>query len=124
MADRPAAPMDCKQALALLDAYVDGELDLSASLELEAHLAECAACRARREALAGLSGRLRAGLTRHAAPADLRARLAQMTHKPGTPAAPVSAPRPPRGAPRCPPLGLPTRIAGSAGKSWHSPPRC
>ncbi|HXU58086.1 MAG TPA: anti-sigma factor, partial [Verrucomicrobiae bacterium] len=84
MADRPAAPMDCKKALALLDAYLDGELDLSASLELEAHLAECAACRARREALAGLSGRLRAGLTRHGAPEDVRARLAQLA---GTPSA-------------------------------------
>ena len=70
--------MDCKKALLLLNAYLDGELDLSASLELEAHLAECAACRTRREELAGLSGRLRAGLTRHAAPEDLRARLAQL----------------------------------------------
>jgi anti-sigma factor RsiW len=87
MADRPAAPMDCKKALALLDAYLDGELDLSASLELEAHLAECAACRARREELAGLSGRLRAGLTEYAAPEDLRARMAQLAASPGaTPA--------------------------------------
>jgi len=92
MADRPAAPMDCKKALALLDAYLDGELDLSASLELEAHLAECAACRARREALAGLRGRLRAGLTRHAAPPDLRARLAQLTARPAPAAAPGPAP--------------------------------
>jgi anti-sigma factor RsiW len=84
--------MDCKKALALLDAYLDGELDLSASLELEAHLAECAACRARREALAGLRGRLRAGLTRHAAPQDLRARLAQLAARPAPAAAPGPAP--------------------------------
>ena len=94
MADRPAVPMDCKKALALLDAYLDGELDLSASLELEAHLAECAACRARREALAGLSGRLRAGLTRHAAPQDLRARLVQLA---GTPAPAAATERAPPG---------------------------
>jgi anti-sigma factor RsiW len=91
MADRPAVPMDCKKALLLLDAYVDGELDLSASLELEAHLAECAACRTRREALAGLSGRLRAGLTRHGAPEDLRARLAQLAGAPSTKPAPDHA---------------------------------
>jgi len=84
MADKPAAAMDCQKALLLLDAYLDGELDLSASLELEAHLAECAACRTRREALAGLSGRLRARLTRHSAPEDLRARLIQLA---GTPSA-------------------------------------
>ena len=94
MADRPAAPMDCKRALALLDAYIDGELDLSASLELEAHLAECAACRARREALAGLSGRLRAGLIRHAAPDDLRARLTQLTSAPSAKPVPEPAPLP------------------------------
>jgi anti-sigma factor RsiW len=94
MADRPAAPMDCKKALALLDAYLDGELDLSASLELEAHLAECAGCRARREALAGLSGRLRAGLTRHAVPQDLRARLVQLAGTPAPAAASEPAPGP------------------------------
>jgi anti-sigma factor RsiW len=95
MADRPAPPMDCKKALLLLDAYLDGELDLSASLELEAHLAECAACRARREALVGLSGRLRAGLTRHAAPEALRARLVQLaaTPAPAAPSKPAAEPR-------------------------------
>jgi anti-sigma factor RsiW len=80
MADSPMAPapVDCKKAQLLINAYLDGELDLSASLELEAHLADCAACRARREELAKLSGRLRTGLTRHAAPAGLRAGLAQL----------------------------------------------
>ncbi len=40
MADSPMAPlpMDCKKAQLLINAYLDGELDLSASLELEAHL--------------------------------------------------------------------------------------
>jgi anti-sigma factor RsiW len=74
--------MDCKKAGLLLNAYLDGELDLSASLELEAHLAECAACRAEREALARLGRRLRDGLVRHAAPEDLRRRLARLTAAP------------------------------------------
>lgn len=79
------SPMDCKKASALLNAYLDGELDLSASLELEAHLADCANCRAEREALARLRRRLREGLVRHAAPEDLSRRIAQLTAAPSTP---------------------------------------
>ena len=36
--------MTCAEATAVLEAYVDGELDLRSILEVEAHLAECAAC--------------------------------------------------------------------------------
>ncbi len=78
--------MDCKKAQGLINAYVDGELELTAALELEAHLENCPQCRALRDQLGGLSRRLREGLTRHAAPAELRERLA--------PAA-VSQPAPP-----------------------------
>jgi anti-sigma factor RsiW len=38
--------MNCAEAQPLLNAYLDGELDLAASLETERHLATCAACRA------------------------------------------------------------------------------
>lgn len=41
--------MSCKEAGGLLDAYVDGELDLVRTLEFEDHLKACAACRARRD---------------------------------------------------------------------------
>ena len=74
--------MDCRKAGTLLNAYLDGELDLSASLELEAHLADCAACRAERETLSRLSRRLREGLTRHEAPAELKQRLTRLTAVP------------------------------------------
>ena len=74
--------MDCRKAGTLLNAYLDGELDLSASLELEAHLADCAACRAEGETLSRLSRRLREGLIRHEAPAELRQRLARLTAVP------------------------------------------
>jgi anti-sigma factor RsiW len=98
MADKPTAPaaMDCRRVLLLTNAYLDGELDLSASLELESHLAECASCRARREELANLSGRLRAGLTNHAAPEALHARLAQMTTTPSVSPAQFRKPAPVR----------------------------
>jgi len=36
--------MTCAEASALLEAYVDGELDFRSNLEVEAHLAECAVC--------------------------------------------------------------------------------
>jgi anti-sigma factor RsiW len=78
--------MDCKKAQGLINAYVDGELELTAALELEGHLENCGQCRALREEVAGLSRRLREGLTRHAAPAELRARLSPAT---------VSRPMPP-----------------------------
>ena len=36
--------MNCREIEALLPAYVDEELDLVHSLEVEAHLQECRAC--------------------------------------------------------------------------------
>ena len=36
--------MTCEEARPLLDAYFDSELDLVASLNMERHLSECAAC--------------------------------------------------------------------------------
>ncbi len=38
--------MNCETARALIHGYADGELDLERSLEIERHLAECAACTA------------------------------------------------------------------------------
>jgi anti-sigma factor RsiW len=67
--------MDCRQTEQLLHAYVDGELDLSGTLALEAHLRACAQCRAKRDEIAALSRRLRSELTRYAAPEGLRERL-------------------------------------------------
>jgi len=40
--------MNCEEARELLDAYLDGELDLVASLAVERHLKECAECAALR----------------------------------------------------------------------------
>jgi anti-sigma factor RsiW len=67
--------MDCDRVETLLHAYVDGELDLTTTLTLEAHLAACRACRERREQLGRLIGDLQAGLERYEAPADLRQRM-------------------------------------------------
>jgi anti-sigma factor RsiW len=67
--------MDCERIATLLNAYVDGELDLSSTLTLESHLAGCRACRQKHERLTALTADLRNGLERHAAPADLRERV-------------------------------------------------
>ena len=46
--------MKCTDASRLLDAYCDGELDLAASLEVEAHVEGCARCKASVGALQAL----------------------------------------------------------------------
>lgn len=67
--------MDCSETRRLIDASLDGELDLPAQLALEAHTAGCAACReayARRKALVR---RVRVGGESFAMPDELRRRL-------------------------------------------------
>jgi anti-sigma factor RsiW len=66
---------DCTRWQMLVQADLDGELSAGEAAGLADHLAACPACRALREELAALSGRLRAELPRHAAPSALRARL-------------------------------------------------
>lgn len=78
--------MDCKEALSLIDADTDGELDLVAHLALAEHRRGCPACRQAAETAAARRHALRAGLTRHAAPAALRERLT------GSFSAPVETP--------------------------------
>jgi len=54
--------MNCDDAKGFLDAYLDGELELSQQLELEQHLSGCAECQAvlkeRREFRAFFSARM------------------------------------------------------------------
>jgi anti-sigma factor RsiW len=64
------------EALRLMHAYVDGELDPAKTLELEAHLAENPSARAACERLRGLSAAIRAKADYHAAPAVFAGRLA------------------------------------------------
>jgi anti-sigma factor RsiW len=67
--------MTCHDAVRLLDAYVDHELDAAQTSAVEAHAAECAACRQRiaeRESL----GRLVRAMPYYAAPDRLREKAA------------------------------------------------
>lgn len=63
----------CGATSMLVQAELDGELDAAETVRLSAHLETCASCTALRAELAALSARLRGGVTRHAAPASLRA---------------------------------------------------
>lgn len=67
--------MDCKAANEILPLYFDGELDRATGREFEAHLDECADCRAALIELDGLRTSLRKDAPRYAAPDALRARL-------------------------------------------------
>jgi anti-sigma factor RsiW len=80
--------MTREEARRLLHAYVDGELDPSKTLELEAHLAENASTRAECDGLRGMSAAIRAKAGYYAAPIGLAERLAG-----SVPPAPERGPR-------------------------------
>ncbi|HLQ38567.1 MAG TPA: zf-HC2 domain-containing protein, partial [Planctomycetota bacterium] len=68
--------MDCEATRRLVEADVDGELDLVRHLEIETHLAGCSACAGLAAALRARHDALRERLVRHRAPAQLAARIA------------------------------------------------
>ena len=67
--------MDCKTALALLEPYLDNELDRADARELEAHVDTCADCAAALTRLGDLRQSLRDQTLRHTAPPELRKRI-------------------------------------------------
>jgi anti-sigma factor RsiW len=68
--------MNCQDALDFVHGYVDGELDLAKSLEIERHLDACPACKVRYDQLRELGSGIRVHAVYHAAPQALRARVA------------------------------------------------
>jgi anti-sigma factor RsiW len=67
--------MNCQDVQNLLHPYVDGELDLVRTVEIEEHLAGCPACAEQEQGLRSLRAALSAPSLRYAAPASLRARV-------------------------------------------------
>jgi anti-sigma factor RsiW len=69
--------MDHKQVQGLAGAWLDGELSKDSRVEIDAHLAGCADCRAAIDAERAFLARLKSTPTYHQAPGDLAARLSQ-----------------------------------------------
>ena len=67
--------MNCEKVLLLLNGYVDGELDLVTSLEIEEHLRECASCSAQHQSLVALHAATADKALYHLAPAGLEKRI-------------------------------------------------
>jgi anti-sigma factor RsiW len=67
--------LSCQQTHELIHGYLDGELDLVKSLEIEKHLADCHACAQNYEALRGLQSRLRDDVLRFEPPVKLEKHL-------------------------------------------------
>jgi anti-sigma factor RsiW len=65
----------CEQARPLVHAYVDGELDLTKSLELESHLNDCVGCLREQANLQVLRKSFSNGVLYHEAPAGLKGRV-------------------------------------------------
>jgi anti-sigma factor RsiW len=74
-------PDDCASVEFLLQADLDGELDISGAATLAAHLVDCPTCQAQQEAVSRLSARLRSELPYYAAPARLREAIQSSAEK-------------------------------------------
>jgi anti-sigma factor RsiW len=68
--------MNCRDALDLVHGYIDGELDLVKSLEIEQHLGACPACKVQYDQAREIGSGIRAHAVYHTAPPTLRARVA------------------------------------------------
>jgi anti-sigma factor RsiW len=67
--------MNCEEARRSLDAYVDGELDLTGQLGIETHLAECAACQDSAARIANFGSIVRTNMQTYKAPSELKAKI-------------------------------------------------
>lgn len=69
--------MECKHSQEWMSAYLDAELDPSATLQLEMHLANCLPCQAALAELQALRTAIARKGTRYAAPAHLKHRISE-----------------------------------------------
>jgi anti-sigma factor RsiW len=73
--------MDCHQAKRLLEAYLDGELELTGQLDLEAHLAGCTSCKKATETATKFHDALHMNMPVYKAPPELRAKVQAVLRK-------------------------------------------
>lgn len=81
--------MSCQQTHELIHGYLDGELDLVKSLEIEKHLQQCPVCTQHYESLRGLQSRLRDNSLRFEPPAKLEKRLRSALRHEAEPRSPI-----------------------------------
>ena len=67
--------MSCQESKEMLHAYLDGELDLARSLEIEKHLRECAACARAYDESRWLQTALKSDALRFSLPSGLERRV-------------------------------------------------
>jgi anti-sigma factor RsiW len=67
--------LNCPETQSLIHGYVDGELDLMKSLEIEQHLQECSACAQAHTSLQALRAAIKDGSLYFQPPLDLRQRI-------------------------------------------------
>ena len=88
--------MTCKEAADWLDAYIDGELDLTRQLELEQHANACAACAEALRRRRALQGAVRSAGLRFSPSPELEARVrAAVLDRPAPAEAPLAPAIPP-----------------------------
>ncbi|HEY3341319.1 MAG TPA: zf-HC2 domain-containing protein, partial [Anaerolineae bacterium] len=78
--------MNCQEALQFIHGYVDGELDLLKSLEIEQHLQDCAACASAYRNLTTLQAALKDSALYYQSPAGLRQRVRAQVQQAAQPA--------------------------------------
>jgi anti-sigma factor RsiW len=74
--------MNCAEMLSWFDGYVDEELDLARSVEVERHLAVCTDCAAQVQGLRKLRSAIARNAPYYTAPADLRKRVKRLIPRP------------------------------------------
>ncbi len=77
--------MDCSKVQTLLHPYMDGELDLATSLEVEEHLRSCPACALSHENYRALRAGLRDGTLYFSVPDALQSRIQSSVRRSATP---------------------------------------
>jgi anti-sigma factor RsiW len=77
--------MDCEEVRQLLDAYVDGELELRGRLATETHLAECISCKEAAQRITSCSQFIRGNMPVYRAPLELKSKIRATLAKEGKP---------------------------------------
>src|SRR5262249_46402757 len=77
-AERRNFKMNCDESRQLLDAHVDGELDLVNSIELERHLETCVHCAGAHRVNQSLRTAMHQAPLMHRAPASLRRKIGRL----------------------------------------------